>query len=211
MDRPPCIPENDTGRAINSATDLLSKPGKVTSFATALGKLATMTADPRTPFKGELTREKRAVWSKPIDLGMVKAIRKYTGATVNDVLLAAVSGALGRYLVSHGTAVEGLDIRAVVPVNLRSLEEAHELGNRFGLVFLPLPLGIEDSLLLPPAWLLIVLLTGLAGWRTNWRFALFLLIMALMLWDGYVMLLGDGFAELRLQVFDTFFGSGQPL
>jgi WS/DGAT/MGAT family acyltransferase len=136
----------NTGRAINSATDLLSKPGKVTSFATALGKLATMTADPRTPFKGELTREKRAVWSKPIDLGMVKAIRKYTGATVNDVLLAAVSGALGRYMKGRGGEADGVDIRAVVPVNLRSLEEAHKLGNKFGLVFLPLPLGIEDSL-----------------------------------------------------------------
>jgi WS/DGAT/MGAT family acyltransferase len=144
----------NTGRAINSATEMVTKPGKfvdalgkASSFVGAFGKLTTMPADPETPFKGELTEEKRAVWSKPIDLDMVKAIRKHTGATVNDVLLAAVSGALGRYLAGRGENVEGLDIRAVVPVNLSSLEEAHELGNRFGLVFLPLPLGIDDSLL----------------------------------------------------------------
>ena len=137
----------NTGKAINTATEMISKPGKVTSFITALGKLAMMPPDPETPFKGELVREKRAVWSKPIDLDLVKSIRKHTGATVNDVLLAAVSGALRRYLRDRNEVADDLDIRAVVPVNLRSLEEAHELGNRFGLVFLPLPLGIEDSLL----------------------------------------------------------------
>jgi WS/DGAT/MGAT family acyltransferase len=137
----------NTGKAINATTELLAKPGKAASFVTALGKLVAMPADPETPFKGELVREKRAVCSKPIELGTVKSIRKHTGATVNDVLLAAVSGALRRYLLGRGEEADGIDIRAVVPVNLRSLEEAYELGNRFGVVFLPLPLGIEDSLL----------------------------------------------------------------
>jgi len=144
----------NTGRAINSATNMVAKPGKfvdalskASSFVSALGKLTTMPADPETLFKGELIEAKRAVWSKPLDLDMVKAVGRQTGATVNDVLLAAVSGALGRYLVSRGRSTEGINIRAVVPVNLRSMEEAHQLGNRFGLVFLPLPLGIEDTLL----------------------------------------------------------------
>jgi WS/DGAT/MGAT family acyltransferase len=137
----------NAGKAINTATEVVSNPGRVSSFVSAIGKLAMMPADPETPFKGDLVREKKAVWSKPIDLNMVKSIRQHTGATVNDVLLAAVSGALRRYLLGRGEVPEDLDIRAVVPVNLRSLEEAHELGNRFGLVFLPLPLGIKDSLL----------------------------------------------------------------
>jgi WS/DGAT/MGAT family acyltransferase len=93
-----------------------------------------------------LNVDKRAVWSRPIDLDAVKRVRRKMGATVNDLLLAAVSGALRRYLLSRGEAVEGLDIRAVVPVNLRAPEEAHRLGNRFGLVFLQLPLGVAEPL-----------------------------------------------------------------
>jgi len=141
------------GRAANAVSDLVMHPGKVrdaaargSSAAQALGKLALMPADPPTPFKGPLGVEKRAVWSRPIDVRRIKAIGRRTGATVNDLLLAAVAGALRRYLLQRWQDVEGLEIRAVVPVNLRPPEQAHELGNRFGLVFLALPLGAEEPL-----------------------------------------------------------------
>lgn len=141
------------GRAANAVSDLVMHPAKareaarkVSSAATALGKLALMPADPPTPFKGTLGVEKRAVWSQPIDLQRIRSIGRRTGATVNDLLLAAVSGALRRYLSQRLHDVEGLDIRAVVPVNLRPLESAPELGNQFGLVFLSLPLGAEEPL-----------------------------------------------------------------
>jgi WS/DGAT/MGAT family acyltransferase len=55
--------------------------------------------------------------------------------------LASVTGALRHYLASQGDAVDGLTIRATVPVNLRPLEHAKRLGNHFGLVFLELPIG----------------------------------------------------------------------
>ncbi|MDW8148771.1 MAG: WS/DGAT domain-containing protein [Roseiflexaceae bacterium] len=64
--------------------------------------------------------------------------------TINDVLLNAVTGALRRYMVSRGAIVDGLNIRAVVPVNLRPPGPVTELGNRFSLVFLDLPVGIDD-------------------------------------------------------------------
>jgi WS/DGAT/MGAT family acyltransferase len=62
---------------------------------------------------------------------------------VNDVLLAAIAGGLRRYLTSRGTRPGGLEIHATVPVNLRPAEEAGELGNRFGLVQVALPVGVR--------------------------------------------------------------------
>ncbi|HWQ11943.1 MAG TPA: wax ester/triacylglycerol synthase family O-acyltransferase [Roseiflexaceae bacterium] len=115
------------------------------SGAAALNKLLFMPPDPPTPLKGELGVEKRAAWSQPIPLEDVKAVGRLARGTVNDVLINAVAGALRRYLIRRGAPVEGLNIRAVVPVNLRPLDEpVTELGNRFGVVFLALPIGIDD-------------------------------------------------------------------
>ena len=125
---------------------LLEIAARGASGADALAKLLLMPPDPVTPFKGPLGVEKVAAWSDPIPLDEVKATGKALGATVNDVLLASVAGALRRYLDGRGTISRALEFRAVVPVNLRRPEEEHELGNRFGLVFLSLPVGIEDPL-----------------------------------------------------------------
>jgi WS/DGAT/MGAT family acyltransferase len=59
-------------------------------------------------------------------------------------MITAVAGALGRYLEGRGEPTEGVTIRAVVPVNLRKPQEMGEMGNRFGLVFAELPVGIRD-------------------------------------------------------------------
>ena len=62
-------------------------------------------------------------------------------------MVASLAGALGRYLAAHGDAVSGLTLRAAVPVNLRAPEDpAGSLGNRFGLVFVPVPVGIVHPL-----------------------------------------------------------------
>jgi len=116
------------------------------SGATALSRLLLMSPDPPTAFKGRLGIAKRAAWSQPLPLDHVKAIGRAVGATVNDVLLAAATGALRRYLQGRGQQVDGLDIRAAVPVNLRAPDEPPSLGNRFGLVFLTLPIGVDDPL-----------------------------------------------------------------
>lgn len=101
----------------------------------------TLSDDPITTFKGPLGTTKRVAWAEPLPLDEVKTLGKALGCTVNDVLLACASGALRGYLRDAGEDVDGLTIRATVPVNLRPLEHAKKLGNHFGLVFLDLPIG----------------------------------------------------------------------
>ena len=112
--------------------------------ADALAKLLLKGADERTALKGELGVAQSVAWSAPIPLDQVKAVGHATGTTVNDVVLAAVAGALGRYLRVRGSPVD--ELTAIVPFNLRPLDQPlpPDLGNRFGLVFLQLPVGLED-------------------------------------------------------------------
>ncbi len=110
----------------------------------ALNKLLFMPSDPVTLFKGQLGVEKRAAWSEPIALNDVRQVGSMFRGTINDVLLNAVSGALRRYMIQRGATADGLNIRAVVPVNLRPPGPITELGNRFSVVFLDLPIGIDD-------------------------------------------------------------------
>jgi diacylglycerol O-acyltransferase / wax synthase len=139
------------GRGVASGQDLFAHPGKALGLARAgvhgayrLGRMVALPSDPQTLFKGKLGRPKRAAWSEAVPLEDFKAIGKAFGATVNDVLVAVATGALRRYMVSRGKPTAGIAIRASVPVNLRPLDQAHKLGNAFGLVFLTLPIGIVD-------------------------------------------------------------------
>jgi WS/DGAT/MGAT family acyltransferase len=76
-----------------------------------------------------------------VPLEDVKAIGHALDAKVNDVLLGAVAGALRHYLASRGEPTDGIAVRGLIPVNLRPQRSALTLGNRFGLVFLTLPVG----------------------------------------------------------------------
>lgn len=112
-----------------------------------IARLALMNDDSRTRFKGDLGVSKRVAWAEPLSLDEVKTVGRALGGSVNDVLLAAVAGALRDYLVEQGDPVPAeLQVRAVIPVNLRSQEKAAQLGNFFGLVFLTLPVGIANPL-----------------------------------------------------------------
>ncbi len=142
-----------TETLIQESQQIIENPSRVsdlaqlgTSSATALARLTLRWPDPKTLFKGELGVAKRAAWSNPIPLGDVKAVGRAVGGTVNDVLLTAVTGALRRYMQSRDDPVDGLNVRAVVPVNLRPPDEELSLGNRFGLVFLSLPVGVADAM-----------------------------------------------------------------
>ncbi|MFQ5526470.1 MAG: wax ester/triacylglycerol synthase family O-acyltransferase [Thermoanaerobaculia bacterium] len=110
------------------------------SATKSLGHLLSMRADPQTLFKGPLGTRKRATWSAEVPLATVKAIGKSVGATVNDVLLAAVTESLRAYLLGRSDALPDRDLRAVVPVNIRPPDDV-ELGNQFGLVYLSLPVA----------------------------------------------------------------------
>jgi diacylglycerol O-acyltransferase len=142
-----------TGLLARESWQTLTEPGHAAELArtsasavTALGKLVLRWPDPRTIFKGSLSVPKRVAWSLPVPLPDVKAVGKGLGGTVNDVLLTAMTGGLRRYLQQRGEPVADLNIRAVVPVNLRPLDDEPKLGNRFGLVFLSLPVGIAEPI-----------------------------------------------------------------
>lgn len=113
-------------------------------FAKAVGKLALRWPDPQTVFKGPLGHEKRAAWSDSLDLQQVKWIGKTLQGTVNDILVTAVAGALGRYAADREQSTGDLIIRSLIPINLRPVALDEKLGNKFGLLFLSLPLGIHD-------------------------------------------------------------------
>jgi diacylglycerol O-acyltransferase len=112
--------------------------------AATLARIALLAPDPPTALKGRLGVMKRAAWSEPIPLAEVRAAGARAGCTINDVLVTAAAGALRRYLDARGDELDGLDVRAALPVNLRPADQAHRLGNQFGLVFLSLPLGMAD-------------------------------------------------------------------
>jgi WS/DGAT/MGAT family acyltransferase len=139
------------GRGLVGGTELIANPGRTLDIARTgaqgayrLGRLVLLPPDPPTVFKGQLGRSKRAAWSEPVPLEDFKAIGKAFGATVNDVLVATATGALRRYIERRGGRTAGIAIRASVPVNLRPADQAHKMGNAFGLVFLTLPIGISD-------------------------------------------------------------------
>jgi WS/DGAT/MGAT family acyltransferase len=106
--------------------------------------MALMADDSPTLLKGKPGGAKRVAWGEPIALADVKAIGHALGASINDVLLACVAGAIGAWLRDAGDDPAGKEIRAMVPVNLRPLDQAWQLGNRFGLAPLVLPIGIDN-------------------------------------------------------------------
>jgi diacylglycerol O-acyltransferase / wax synthase len=149
----PVREDGDIARRWKDALALLRHPdrfvrsgGEVANHLGSLVRLLLLPPDPSTSFKGRLGKRKKLIWSHPFDLDDFKAMGRATGTTVNDILMAALAGSLRRYLLTGGAVPGKLDVRGVVPVNLRPASEAHLLGNRFGLVFLSLPLGGEDAL-----------------------------------------------------------------
>jgi diacylglycerol O-acyltransferase len=98
----------------------------------------------RTVWTGNPGLAKATAWSPPLPLENIKALGRAQGATVNDVMLAAVAGGLRRYLALHGGEAD--EVIWMVPVNLKPFEDnlPADLGNYFALVWLPMPLGIAD-------------------------------------------------------------------
>ena len=133
----------------NPQQGLLGSLDKARAAYRVLGDVATMALmpdDSPTLLKGKPSGRKVVAWSEPLPLDRVKSIGKALGCSINDVLLACVAGAVGQYLRGAGDDPAGKEIRAMVPVNLRPLDQAWQLGNRFGLAPLVLPIGIENPI-----------------------------------------------------------------
>lgn len=141
------------GKTWGKVAQMMADPAVAAEFAREGSEITrelaialTLSDDPKTALKGRLGVAKRVAWADPLPLAEVKVLGKALDCTVNDVLLACAAGAIRAYLRSEGGEVDGLTIRATVPVNLRPLEHAKKLGNHFGLVFLDLPIGESNPL-----------------------------------------------------------------
>ena len=140
------------GTLVHEGADALVHPSKAAHLAgeaardaRVLRKLLLTGPDAKTVFKGRLGATRRAAWSAELDLDEIKAIGHGAGATVNDVLVTALTGGLRDYLRERDSAA--IEVRAMVPFNLRPLDEPlpSTLGNEFGLVYLPLPVGLRRT------------------------------------------------------------------
>ncbi len=134
-------PQKGMDKGLSGSVDMAKMAFQLMRDAAAL---ALMPDDSATRLKGTPGRTKRVAWCSPIPLEEVRAVGKALNCSINDVLLSCVAGAIAAYLVSHGDAVKGKEIRAMVPVNLRPIEQAYKLGNRFGLAPVVLPIGIDN-------------------------------------------------------------------
>jgi len=136
-------------KLLEEAVEIVQEPERAGTYLAEASELSkelinslTLSKDPQTIFKGRLGVRKSVAWAEPLPLAEVKSLSKVYGCTVNDLLIAAVTGALRNYMEEQGEPPSiSTEIRATVPVNLRPLEHAKNLGNHFGLVFLSLPIG----------------------------------------------------------------------
>jgi diacylglycerol O-acyltransferase / wax synthase len=118
---------------------------KVADALEAVGEVVGAFADPApdVPLNRPIGPHRRFVWARS-ELATFKRIKNALGGTVNDVVLAVVTGALRDWLHGRGIRTEGLELRALVPVSIRGEDDRGELGNRIAAMRGPLPVYIED-------------------------------------------------------------------
>lgn len=117
-----------------------------------IGRLALRPSDTKTLLKRPLGVQKRCAWSAPVPLSTFKTIAGLLGCKINDLLLSCVAGALREEMLAAGDKIDCQKIHVTVPVNIRQddftkdRDLEHHLGNHFGTVFVPLPVGIENPI-----------------------------------------------------------------
>jgi diacylglycerol O-acyltransferase len=133
------------GRAVEAATHPASTLHLVREVSEGIGEIvwAVLNPAPETPLNVEIGPHRRFAVVRQ-DLDDYKEVKNALGGTVNDVVLSVVSGALARWLHSRGVRTEGLEMRALVPVSVRTPEDLGTLGNRLTALRGPLPVYILD-------------------------------------------------------------------
>ncbi len=100
---------------------------------------------PKSPLNEEIGHHRRLAWVRA-DLDEFKEIKNSLGGTVNDVVLSVVTGALRKFLPTRGVLTEGLELKAMVPVSVRTDIDEGSLGNKVSAVLAPLPVYAEDPI-----------------------------------------------------------------
>jgi WS/DGAT/MGAT family acyltransferase len=134
-------------RAARAATHPIRTTRKVIEAGEALAEVAWNFTNPAPdiPLNVEIGSHRRFSWTRA-QLEDFKRIKDQLGGTVNDVVLAVVSGALRSWLMGRGIRTEGLELRALVPVSIRAEDERGQTGNRIAAMRGPLPVYIEDPI-----------------------------------------------------------------
>ncbi|MGB2712332.1 MAG: wax ester/triacylglycerol synthase family O-acyltransferase, partial [Conexibacter sp.] len=134
-----------TEKALGAATNPSAALDALRDAAEGIGEVvwAGLNPAPETPLNVAIGPHRRyaVVRNRLEDFRYVKRV---LGGTVNDVVLAVVSGSLARWLRARGMRTEGLELRALVPVSIRPQDERHHLGNQIVLMRGPLPVYIRD-------------------------------------------------------------------
>jgi diacylglycerol O-acyltransferase / wax synthase len=118
--------------------------GTAARDAGTLAKLLTAPPDTRTVLKSPLHGTRRVAWSTPFPLDRIRTAAHRADGKINDLLVAAVTGALRTELERHGPVPD--EVHIMVPFNLRPLDKPlpRDLGNDFALILLALPVGVDD-------------------------------------------------------------------
>ncbi len=140
---------NATAEIVSRAIGAATRPG--TSFAVirdaaeGLGEIvwAGLNPAPETPLNVEIGPHRRFAVVRQ-ELADYKEVKNALGGTVNDVVLTVVSGALADWLHARGIRTEGLEMRALVPVSVRTEEQRGSLGNQLTAMRAPLPVYISE-------------------------------------------------------------------
>jgi diacylglycerol O-acyltransferase / wax synthase len=132
-------------RVVEAVRHPESAAKRVAEGLEGVGEVIGAFADPApdVPLNREIGPHRRFVWARS-ELATFKAIKNALGGTVNDVVLAVVTGALREWLHGRGIRTEGLELRALVPVSIRAEDEHGQLGNRIAAMRGPLPVYVED-------------------------------------------------------------------
>ncbi len=135
------------GGAIGALTHPEQTLERAREAAEGIGEIvwAGLNPAPATPLNVEIGPHRRFV-GIAAQLDDFKLVKNALGGTVNDVVLAVVTGALRSFLIARGVRTEGLELRALVPVSVRTIGERHEGGNRIVVMRGPLPVYIADPL-----------------------------------------------------------------
>jgi diacylglycerol O-acyltransferase / wax synthase len=139
------FPARVARRAEHTLAHPVPSVGRLTETIEGLGELGWAFANPapEVPLNVEIGSHRRYCWVRG-DLAHYKRIKNAFGGTVNDVVLAVVSGALRRWLSSRGIRTEGLELRAQIPVSIRDEDEQGHLGNKLTVMRAPIPVYIDD-------------------------------------------------------------------
>ena len=140
--RGPWVAATAAARALTEPRAALSAArDTMTGVVRALG--AGFSPASPTPFNVEIGPHRRFDWTVA-DLESPKATRTRYGGTVNDVVLAVLAGALGRFFYRRGIGTAHMDFRVMVPVNVRKEDTRLDTGNRVAMMVAQLPLHERD-------------------------------------------------------------------